>query len=312
MIRLAEAAEAPHSLAAEIFRDVIVAAAEPFIMCDRDLCIVFANDAACRLVRAKSNSLAGRQLATLLPERHRAAHVAWMRSFLARGKAAGSSNTGRRTLSGLREDGSEFPASVTVTRICHDGDWYIATFIRNRTATRSALGALKRRASHDELTDLPNRRAFMEAAEQEIARCGRYGSSFALAIIDVDRFKEVNDSFGHPAGDAVLCAVAAGCRASIRSTDVAARLGGDEFALLLIAADEASAKTVCERLRETIASLRLAAGTGTPIATTVSIGAACWAEGMAVDDLLAEADRALYAAKASGRNGVSVLPAQDH
>lgn len=166
---------------------------------------------------------------------------------------------------------------------------------------------LRAEATTDPLTGLWNRRGFEPLLDQALARAARTGESIAIVLIDVDRFKQVNDEFGHGAGDEALVAVAAAMQGGIRPTDVAARTGGDEFAILLSGADAQGATLVCERIRR---SLRRASGSSRGV--TLSFGVADLASvsrptaGPSVRSAwLAAADAALYEAKAAGRDGVA-------
>ncbi|MFP7723095.1 sensor domain-containing diguanylate cyclase [Lysobacter sp. A3-1-A15] len=149
-------------------------------------------------------------------------------------------------------------------------------------------------ANTDALTGLLNRRAFTARWEEELARSARRGHTVGVLLIDLDRFKAVNDSAGHAAGDAVLVALATSLRAVSTSADVAARLGGDEFAMVVTHAEAPALLDVAARVRERFAAAMH--GAGTP-GITVSIGVAASAPGR-YRDLLAAADRALYASKA--------------
>lgn len=159
-------------------------------------------------------------------------------------------------------------------------------------------------ATHDALTELCNRRHFLELMEKEIARAQRHDRPMALAILDVDLFKRVNDDHGHIAGDGVLKQIAEVLRHHVRGEDVAARIGGEEFAVLLPEADPEAALAFCERLREAVAAARFAPG-GEPRTITISIGLADLAPSRADrSTLMRAADAALYDAKESGRNRV--------
>lgn len=168
----------------------------------------------------------------------------------------------------------------------------------------------------DGLTGLGNRQRYEEEAAKLWERALREAEKadeprhVALILIDVDRFKEVNDTLGHPTGDACLRAVAAGIRASVRQIDVATRLGGDEFAVLLPNTTLTEAELVARRIWDSVAASRVAAHkTETPIGgakLTVSVGVAAADAGHAgtIDTLYREADRALYRAKRAGRGTV--------
>jgi diguanylate cyclase (GGDEF)-like protein len=161
-------------------------------------------------------------------------------------------------------------------------------------------------ATTDELTGLSNRRQFTALAGKEWQRFQRYRRPLSVLMIDVDHFKSINDRFGHDAGDRVLAQVAALCRAGRRGSDIVARIGGEEFAILLPETDRASAALVAESLRSEIAAKPISGGDA-QIPVTVSIGIADARHATAdFGDLLKRADAALYAAKRTGRNRVSI------
>ena len=162
----------------------------------------------------------------------------------------------------------------------------------------------KERAEHDRLTGLFNRRAFDDHLARAIAREDRQGGRFAVLLADVDHFKNLNDTYGHPAGDAALAAVARLIGRTLRKGDLPARYGGEEFAVILPGTDETGAVKMAERVRHALERERLVFE-GARIAVTASFGAAVWPrDGAEASSLLAAADRALYAAKQAGRNRV--------
>lgn len=166
---------------------------------------------------------------------------------------------------------------------------------------------LSRASLTDELTGLLNRRAFDNRLAEEIARASRYGTSLSLLVLDLDRFKEVNDEMGHAAGDALLRAVGVLLGAELRATDVAARYGGDEFALVLPELNKTGAWAVAEKIRAGLSSLTVDSGTGERVSTTCSVGVATFGESFTdADALVRGADAALYAAKSAGRNRVEL------
>ncbi|MNU95720.1 Response regulator PleD [compost metagenome] len=193
---------------------------------------------------------------------------------------------------------------------------------RHRVALRAALAELSERnrqleieveqrrlmeqemrhlAMHDMLTGLPNRALFMDRLESAHHRATRHGGMFALVYVDVDRFKEVNDTWGHAAGDAMLVELAARLRGTLRENDTVARLGGDEFALVLEELEDMQdAERLLERVRAALLSPMQYLRDGEEIALSVSasIGLAAYpADGAEVDALLHAADQAMYLIK---------------
>ncbi|MBK9393137.1 MAG: GGDEF domain-containing protein [Uliginosibacterium sp.] len=166
---------------------------------------------------------------------------------------------------------------------------------------RKLLDAETQLARKDMLTHLPNRREFFELGRQALAQAHREGTPFTAVFIDLDKFKEVNDTRGHAAGDALLVCVANGLSGRLRTSDIAGRLGGDEFALLLPGMDGTSAKVYIEDLQHRL----LQAMNERQWPVTFSIGVASYAHAPAdLDALVAEADGLMYEVKCGSRNRV--------
>jgi diguanylate cyclase (GGDEF)-like protein/PAS domain S-box-containing protein len=164
---------------------------------------------------------------------------------------------------------------------------------------------LELRAYSDYLTGLPNRRYFIEEAETELSRFHRYGGEISLIMFDIDRFKQVNDDYGHSIGDRVLQKIADICRASLRDIDIIGRIGGEEFAILLPQTGAEEAKKAAERLRVAIAQEEMVLSETAKSNITASFGVVALHDGnFSIDELLNQADNALYEAKESGRNRV--------
>jgi len=168
----------------------------------------------------------------------------------------------------------------------------------------SLQSELVRAARFDALTGLYNRGTFLEEFEREVSRCARGGPAFSLAVFDLDRFKRLNDQYGHPFGDRVLKAFAEVLRADIRKHDAVGRYGGEEFALLMPNTGKETAMRVAERVRRDLEARGITVD-GKRVEVTVSGGIATYGvEGEDWDTLLSAADTALYEAKNSGRNRV--------
>jgi two-component system cell cycle response regulator len=181
---------------------------------------------------------------------------------------------------------------------------FVAAYVAAGDPAGRHLERLAGLARKDPLTGLPNRRALEEELPRALARALRAGEPLSVVVLDVDRFKEVNDRHGHAAGDAVLAAVAGRAAAALRGSDVIARFGGEEFAVVLPGADLARAAEAAERIREAVAAEAVTAG-GAALSVTVSLGCAT----LLPDErdaraLLARADARLYEAKRAGRNRV--------
>lgn len=157
----------------------------------------------------------------------------------------------------------------------------------------------------DGLTQVYNRQYFMDRLRQEVKRAHRYGTPVSLLMMDIDHFKQVNDTHGHQAGDAVLVAMARAIGERLRETDLFARYGGEEFCLIATAMDQGEAVLLAERLKEIIAGTDVEYQ-GKRIKITVSIGVSTWEPSLKEDfeGLIRRADTALYRAKDQGRNRV--------
>ena len=216
----------------------------------------------------------------------------------------------------IRDLGATNTTRVNETRIASDamladGDQItvgesILKFISQDSVEARYHEEIYQLATHDALTELYNRRHFIEMADKEIARAMRHQRPLSLCIVDVDLFKPVNDRYGHISGDEVLRRIAGLLRGHARSDDLAARIGGEEFALLLSECDATAATAFAERLREAVAAETFVLG-GEPQRITISIGIAELAPERAERTaLMAAADAALYRAKDEGRNRVCV------
>ncbi|MDD4912110.1 MAG: diguanylate cyclase [Sideroxydans sp.] len=164
---------------------------------------------------------------------------------------------------------------------------------------------LERQAHSDYLTGLDNRRHFLGQAETELARTLRYDRDLSILMIDIDHFKQVNDTYGHKVGDIVLQKFASVCRATLRNIDIIGRIGGEEFAVLLPEAGQEQAMDAAERLCAALAVAQVKLDSGLPLHFTVSLGVVTLEEkDTNIDTLLNQADQALYRAKSQGRNQV--------
>jgi diguanylate cyclase (GGDEF)-like protein/PAS domain S-box-containing protein len=175
----------------------------------------------------------------------------------------------------------------------------------SRAALEAANTRLMEQSVTDPLTGLKNRRFLFARLEQELDRHRRDGKSLGLVLVDVDHFKAVNDTHGHPAGDEALVQVADALAGSVRGCDLVARLGGEEFAVIAVDVDLDGLVVLAERIRTALARVPIARHTQQPMMLTASLGAVC-AEPTGVDaeHLFVAADRYLYRAKHTGRNRV--------
>jgi two-component system cell cycle response regulator len=163
---------------------------------------------------------------------------------------------------------------------------------------------LRKLATTDPLTGIANRRRFLDKAPKEVTRSQRYGRDLSVLMLDVDRFKAINDRYGHAVGDQVLCRLVEVCKDALREHDIIGRLGGEEFAILLPETALDTARTVAERLRKNIETTTV---DGESVHFTVSFGVAqVKGSDETAEEVIRRADEALYRAKRSGRNRVEV------
>jgi diguanylate cyclase (GGDEF)-like protein/PAS domain S-box-containing protein len=214
-----------------------------------------------------------------------------------------------------RADGEEAWARVSATPVEADGaaPLHAVTQVVDISERKALERRLQHMADHDPLTGLYNRRRFDRELTTALAHADRDDSIGAMLIIDLDTFKDVNDSFGRSAGDNLLSRVAFEFQKTLDETHVVARLGGDEFAVLLPQADETEAATVARRLLDAIADVTLPVGDDRLARITASVGIATFGprSGLTGDDLIAEADLAMHDAKDAGRSGFRVFRVDD-
>ena len=168
---------------------------------------------------------------------------------------------------------------------------------------KNAHRDLEHRASHDSMTGLANRDKFLA----RLSEVKRKSDSGYLLVIDADRFKQINDQYGHDTGDRALLAVGQAISGSIRSTDLGARIGGEEFAVVLEGASRSDALLTAERLRASVERILLATAAGEKLKITVSIGGAPFGPHSRTKDVMRAADSQLYEAKRNGRNQVVIV-----
>ncbi|MDR1026691.1 MAG: sensor domain-containing diguanylate cyclase [Lactobacillus sp.] len=195
--------------------------------------------------------------------------------------------------------------------IDYNYDIAIYTAFQDITTRKTRENLLKNQAIRDPLTSLFNRRYFEEEVSKRISLARVDGSSYSVMMVDADHFKRVNDTYGHKTGDKVLIELANTCEKALRDDDIVARYGGEEFVIFLSKTDAEKAKSVAERLRETVASLAVNADDGSEVKFTISIGISSSEVSDNIDNLIKTADEALYRAKENGRNRSEIFTVKD-
>lgn len=202
--------------------------------------------------------------------------------------------------------GREFTAELAAISMSYAGEPAVLVSMNDISQRKALENELFHQANTDSLTGLSNRRYFLVQAEQEIRRARRFARELSVIMMDLDRFKWINDNLGHAAGDSVLETIVRASLESLRESDIMGRLGGEEFAILLPETGLDAAMEVAGRLLEHIAETPVATTKGVVHCTT-SLGVAHLVEADgSIDDLLHRADEALYRAKNSGRNRVEL------
>ncbi len=288
---------AANELAAAVFAN----AAEAIIVTDEESKFIQVNPAFSLMTGYAASEVLGQPTAILRSGRHPPEFYAEMSERLKR------DNRWQGEIWNRRKNGEVFVVWLSITRVAHAAQpvRFVAT-LTDITRSKKLEEELRHRAYHDPLTDLPNRALFADRLRVAILQAQRHKRGFALCFIDLDRFKPVNDQFGHAAGDDLLIETARRLRLSVRAADTVARLGGDEFAAILTDAgsraevEEVAARIVVELARP----FELQAGTAH---ISCSIGIALFPDhGADVETLQRNADAALYAVKASSRNAYRI------
>ena len=200
-------------------------------------------------------------------------------------------------LRGLKKDGTEFPIELSLTSWqTKEGTFYTA-IIRDISERKEYEAKLARMAHHDALTGVYNRHYLVELLKQEVKRAKRYNNTIGFMMIDVNRFKEINDRFGHQMGDEVLQTIASLVEETVRDTDIVVRYGGDEF-LVILPGTNGEIEVIKERILRAVASQGKLNGL-LDFSVTLSVGSAHWdpSASESVEKVLAEADRRMYEIK---------------
>jgi len=292
----------------ERFRLISASATDGILTLGPEGEIVYWNPAAERIFGYSADEALGRPFHDLAaPARYLDDFRRGFQHFVLTGEGAVVGKTFEITA--LRKNGEEFPVELSVSALRIKDRWHALGVVRDISARKQVEERIRHLAYYDALTDLPNRRLFSDRLNQALVQAKRYRRSMAVLYLDLDRFKIVNDSLGHDAGDRLLVAVAERLQGLVREGDTVSRLGGDEFAMVLAEIAQPGdaavvAEKVIERLEETVHI------DGHDLQVTTSIGIAIYpVDG--TDDALAlmkQADIAMYEAKAAGRNRYAFAP----
>jgi diguanylate cyclase (GGDEF)-like protein/PAS domain S-box-containing protein len=282
------------------FRAVADSSVDAVISVDREQCVQFWSRGAERIFGVKSSAAQGERLSKYL---HFTGALDLQQTLDGLAQLGVSQQSGGTfDVQGIRSNHWIFPTELSVSVGTTGGKPFYTLIVRDVTERKEMEEQIRRLASHDNLTRLPNRSLLMDRLQVAMALIRRQGGQFALLFLDLDEFKPVNDSYGHDVGDQLLQQVAERLQATVRESDTVARVGGDEFAVLLTnVVDKNNLAGACENilkaLRREFVLQEFHAGIG------VSIGAVLYTgQEMTGSDLMRLADMAMYTAKKAGKN----------
>ena len=300
-----------HPLPPQLYACVLDESIDAVIVIDQHSVIRYQNAAMDALSGYAPGDMQDQPLDILLPAGLAEKHRGYIASYLARGGT--STVLGHvREFAIRHKSGEMIPIELKAIDLgMHDGVRFFGAFLADMRARRheeaqtaALMAQLEQQALTDPLTTLPNRRAYDAEMARVVARSRRNKAPITVGVSDIDLFKQVNDTYGHPVGDLVLCEVGKALEQAARGTDFVARTGGEEFGMLFPDTSVDLARKVAERMREAVEACSVTTPEGDCIRVTISIGLAALAPGAAPDEAEASADAALYLAKEGGRNRV--------
>lgn len=293
--------EAALAASAERTRNILESANDAFVAMDARGLITEWNNQAERVFGWTRDEAVGQRLSVLLiPASLRERHEVGLQHFLQTGQGPVINN--RLELTALTKARGEIPVELVISTLHSEGAWSFYAFLHDISERKQATDQLRFQAQYDQLTGLPNRGLFLDRLVQAMNRHRRSHQWLALLYLDVDRFKSVNDTYGHGVGDALLKAFSQRIQGLIRASDTLARLGGDEFTLLAEElGDAGDADFIAGKI---VAAMQVPFDLdGQIIQVGTSVGIALYRDAdMLPQELVRRADTALYAAKAAGRN----------
>lgn len=284
----------------EILSTIMESAGDAIIMIDDKGNVTFWNPAVERIFGYSRKEIIGKDLHTFMIQDERL-YEAYKEAFK-KFRLSGKGNVVGRTieLKARHKDGREIDVELSLSAVRIKDAWHAVGIVRDISERKRFEELLYRQSITDHLTNIYNRRFFMQMLEQEIERTKRNRKPFSLIMFDIDHFKSVNDRFGHAAGDMVLKNVADTVKGRIRKTDCFARWGGEEFIILLPETATSDAADLAEELRKHVSTMSL------PEVgyVTASFGVTSYRSSDTIDTILLRADNTLYEAKGAGRNCV--------
>ena len=295
---------------AEHIRGVLDNVADGIISTDESGVVEFFNRAAQRLFGYTLAEVRGRDAKMLIAEPYRRDFVSHLNNYLRPGKSQ-ASVSGSRELWGQRKDGSIFPMEFRASEMLLGGERRFVGILHDISAQRAQTDALEYQSLHDPLTGLPNRMLFNDRLRQAMVIGHREREPLVLLIMDMDRFKEVNDTLGHQVGDLLLQQVALRLATTLRQSDTVARLGGDEFAVLPASGtDLQGGAQTAKKILRVLEHPFVVDGRNIDVGASIGI-ALCPEHGEEADTLMRHADVAMYVAKRTKRGYAVYAPQLD-
>ena len=295
---------------ARLIRGVLDNVADGIITTDEHGLIEFFNRAAQRLFGYALAEVLGQDAKMLMAQPYRDDFVSHLSNYLRPGKGP-TLISGSRELWGQRKDGSAFPIEFRASEMLLGGERRFVGIMHDISEQRAQKDALEYQTLHDPLTGLPNRTLFNDRLRQAIAIARRERKPLVLLIMDMDRFKDVNDTLGHHIGDLLLQQVALRLAATLRQSDTVARLGGDEFAVLPAGGtDLAGGSQAARKILHALEEPFLVDGRNIDVGASIGI-ALCPEHGEEADSLMRHADVAMYVAKRTKRGSAVYAPQHD-
>lgn len=285
-------------------KSILNAVTEGIMTFNRDCIIQTFNPAAEKIFGISSQDVIGQNIEILMPEQDRISYNVLLKNKVLQGN---SNFMGKLwELNGLHKDGHSFPLEMTITKLQLGNELIFTSVFRDITERKQSEERIRHLAHHDQLTGLPNRHLFNDRLLHALKISKRYEKTLVLMFIDLDKFKPINDTLGHEAGDVVLKELASRFKAIVRDSDTVARIGGDEFVVLLEELESIDPGiVVAEKILESFKKPVMAAGRECLLGA--SIGIASYPDSASeADDLMRCADEAMYEVKTHGRNNYKV------
>jgi diguanylate cyclase (GGDEF)-like protein/PAS domain S-box-containing protein len=294
----------------ERLQGILASVAEGIVTINDSGRIESANPAAELMFGYRRGQMAGMELGNLMPEDMREHHQRFFDAYMS---GLFPALMGRMVEGvGLRQDGSTFPMEISVSELRHGRHRLFTAIMRDISERKENEDRIRRLAHHDNLTGLPNRNLLNDRMNHALARVKRSGGRMAVLYVDLDKFKPINDTLGHEAGDHVLREVARRLQSCVRSSDTVARVGGDEFVVVVEEIQRpVEAALVARKIVESLS--KPFDYQGHPCQIGASIGVAVFPDdGNSMDEVCKAADVAMYRVKHAGRNGFCFFAGHGH